>query len=117
MQLRNLISLSLLGLAAAQSQSTGTPASSPTTSSSAPTATATGVAGLVAQLPQCALRCFSLAASDIGCDAANLSCLCASSSELVAKIAPCLLLGACSSSDLNSKPSPPPPPPGPLTPN
>lgn len=95
------LSLAFLGLAAAQT-------ATPSATASAPATTGTSVTDLVSQLPECALNCFSQAASDIGCAPTDFKCLCASTSELVAKVGPCVLLGgSCSSDEISSKPYPP----------
>lgn len=101
MQLKTFFSLTILGLAAAQSTPTVT---TPTTSTSGTSGTSgSSVAGLVDELPRCALPCFSQAAKDIGCEASDFTCLC-QSTELVAKVGPCIVVGgACSSDDVESK--------------
>ena len=41
-----------------------------------PTPTASGLPGLVAQIPSCAVVCFASAARQVNCDPADFSCLC-----------------------------------------
>lgn len=113
MQIANILAATAtLLLAPAFAQSTTTQAtqatqaiSTTTSTGSAPATTTTGdVAGLVSQLPECALGCLSSAATDIGCNAADLTCLCSKSSDLISSIAPCILISSgCSGDQQNRK--------------
>ncbi|KAL1864762.1 hypothetical protein VTK73DRAFT_5677 [Phialemonium thermophilum] len=93
----------LLASAAAQSTAQPTTNAAATTTAPSPSATSTAsLSGLVAQLPHCALSCFSQAATDIGCQASDFNCLCSNAQGLISKIGPCLVLGGpCGASDLN----------------
>ncbi|KUI55666.1 GPI-anchored protein 10 [Cytospora mali] len=72
--------------------------STTTTGSAAPTTTG-DLGSLVSQLPECALGCLNTAATDIGCKASDLTCLCSKSSQLVSSIGPCILFSSGCSSD------------------
>ncbi len=98
MQLKTLLLVVATG-AAAQSPTRITPS----LTSSAPASTSTSLPGLVAQLPQCALSCFSTAAQGIGCAPSDFACLCSNSASLVAKLGPCIVLSSCSTDDISSK--------------
>ncbi|KAK1983295.1 CFEM domain-containing protein [Colletotrichum cereale] len=84
------ITLGLLsGLAAAQSATT-----------TAPSSGSTGLAGLVSQLPTCAVSCLDKAASSIGCGPTDFACLCNSQDKLISTLTPCVLTAGCSSDDI-----------------
>ncbi len=92
-----------LGLVAAQSPSPTTMTTmttmtmpSSTSASSSPMPSATGVAGLVAQLPTCALSCFAQSATQVGCTgASDFSCLCnvSKAADLLTKTGLCVGIG------------------------
>ncbi|KAK7747455.1 hypothetical protein SLS53_001710 [Cytospora paraplurivora] len=106
MQIANtLAAMAVLLLAPAFAQSTTTQAiiTTTTTGSAPATTTTSDVAGLVSQLPECALGCLSSAATDIGCNAADLTCLCSKSSDLISSIAPCILISSGCSDDQQSQ--------------
>ncbi|KAK2599496.1 hypothetical protein N8I77_011247 [Diaporthe amygdali] len=82
-------------VAAQSATTTGSGSASTSTSSS-------DVDSIVSQLPQCALTCLSETASDIGCSASDLTCLCSKQSQLISSIGPCILLkSGCSSDEQN----------------
>ncbi|GKT90221.1 CFEM domain-containing protein [Colletotrichum tofieldiae] len=85
-----IITLGLLsGLAAAQSATT-------TGSSSG----STGLPSLISQLPTCAISCLNTAASNIGCETTDFSCLCSSQDRLISSLTPCILTAGCSTDDI-----------------
>ncbi|KAI0123576.1 hypothetical protein BJ170DRAFT_598792 [Xylariales sp. AK1849] len=62
----------------------------------------TTLTGLVSQLPECALNCFSTAASSANCAVTDFACLCGDGkSKFISSITPCVAFGDCSSSDLS----------------
>ncbi|KAK1574179.1 uncharacterized protein LY79DRAFT_524421 [Colletotrichum navitas] len=80
-----IITLGVLsGLAAAQSAPSGS----------------TGLAGLVSQLPTCAVSCIERAASSIGCGATDFACLCKSQEKLISTLTPCVLTAGCSGDEI-----------------
>ncbi|OHE93132.1 hypothetical protein CORC01_11544 [Colletotrichum orchidophilum] len=88
--MKYIVALGLIsGLAAAQSATV-----------SAPSSNSTSLAGLIAQLPSCAVGCLATAASDIGCAATDFTCLCASQDKLVSSLTPCVLTAGCSTNDI-----------------
>ncbi|KAK2043505.1 CFEM domain-containing protein [Colletotrichum somersetense] len=87
-----IVTLGLLsGLAAAQSATT-----------TAPSSGSTGIAGLVSQLPACAVSCIDKAASTIGCAATDFACLCNSQEKLISTLTPCVLTAGCSSDEIGA---------------
>jgi len=69
--------LALSPAALAQSFETSTTSSAPSSTSSTPAEpTQSGLAGLVAQLPPCAIPCFDTAARGMSCALTDLVCLC-----------------------------------------
>ncbi|KAK2007727.1 hypothetical protein LZ32DRAFT_43972 [Colletotrichum eremochloae] len=85
-----ILTLGLLsGLAAAQS---GTPTT--------PSSGSSDIAGLVSQLPTCAVSCIEKAASSIGCAATDFACLCKSQDKLISTLTPCVLTAGCSSDQI-----------------
>ncbi|KDN60034.1 putative CFEM domain-containing protein [Colletotrichum sublineola] len=85
-----ILTLGLLsGLAAAQSAT-----------STAPSSGSSDVAGLVSQLPTCAVSCIEKAASSIGCAATDFACLCKSQDKLISTLTPCVLTAGCSSDQI-----------------
>ncbi|KAF9870748.1 hypothetical protein CkaCkLH20_11850 [Colletotrichum karsti] len=81
----------LSGLVAAQSATTSAAASG-----------STGLAGLVSQLPTCAVGCLSTAASEIGCSATDFTCLCNSQEKLISTLTPCVLTAGCSTDEIGT---------------
>ncbi|KAK1995142.1 hypothetical protein LX36DRAFT_174528 [Colletotrichum falcatum] len=79
----------LSGLAAAQSSTTAASSSG-----------STGVAGLISQLPACAVSCIDKAATSIGCASTDIACLCKSQEKLVSTLTPCVLTAGCSSDEI-----------------
>ncbi|KAK3690263.1 hypothetical protein B0T22DRAFT_190986 [Podospora appendiculata] len=77
------LTLALLRLTTAQTQTpttlqTSTTGTAPSTSS---TTTYPGFAGLIARLPTCAIPCFNSAAKQVGCDLTSFACLCSSAHQ------------------------------------
>jgi len=95
LSLSSTLAVVALAAGAAAQQTTFPPPA--TTTASGPTSTK--LPDLVAQLPRCALQCFSSAARDINCAPSNFACLCSNSDNLIAKVGPCAFLG-CSSDEL-----------------
>ncbi|KAK2743129.1 hypothetical protein CKAH01_06839 [Colletotrichum kahawae] len=54
------------------------------------------------QLPACANGCLASIAKELGCSSANLSCLCAQSESLSAKMAVCIVTAGCGFGDIGS---------------
>lgn len=108
MQLNNIITSSamLAGTILAQSSKSN---ATMTSTGSAPLSTATNLAGLVNQLPTCALDCLDQAAHDVNCVVSDLPCLCRKKGDLVGSIGPCILLSTnCSREEQNSELQSPP---------
>ncbi|KAK2057128.1 CFEM domain-containing protein [Colletotrichum caudatum] len=85
-----IITLGLLsGFAAAQSATT-----------TAPSSGSTGIAGLVSQLPTCAVSCIEKAAGTIGCAVTDFACLCNGQEKLLSTLTPCVLTAGCSSDEI-----------------
>ncbi|KAJ4223268.1 hypothetical protein FSOLCH5_005078 [Fusarium solani] len=55
----------------------------------------TTLPGLVSEIPSCVAGCLETIHEQIGCDAANLECLCSDVGSLVAKMGPCIIKHGC----------------------
>ncbi|RSL56811.1 hypothetical protein CEP53_006676 [Fusarium sp. AF-6] len=64
-----------------------------TTTASAPKPTTLPV--LVSEVPSCVAGCLESTHEEIGCDAANIECLCSEVASLVAKMGPCIIKHGC----------------------
>lgn len=87
---------------------TGTAATAATpagtgTSATGGTSSNDNLPALVAQFPQCAVRCLTTASTDIGCNGpADFGCLCNSGTKLTTSIGLCIVTAGCSSDDISS---------------
>lgn len=63
----------------------------------------TDLSSTVAQLPQCALKCYRDQSNSVGCSPGDFSCICGPKrQDFIKGVAVCLTLGgSCSSDDLN----------------
>lgn len=93
----------ITGLTAAAVLIASTVAQSPTSTGTAATASNSDLPSLVSQLPECALGCLDTAAKSIGCDAADLTCLCSKSQDFIDAIGPCIFLSSGCTSDEQSQ--------------
>lgn len=90
MQITNF-ALSLFAAAAAAQSSSGN-------------STSSDLSSVVAQLPQCALKCYRDQATDVGCSPGDFSCVCgAKRQDFLKGIGFCIAISSgCDSADVNS---------------
>ncbi|KAL1867899.1 hypothetical protein Daus18300_006174 [Diaporthe australafricana] len=99
MQITTYLTTAAIFIASVAAQSTQTPT---TTGSTSTSTSSSDLDSLVSQLPQCALSCLDSAATNIGCTASDLTCLCSKRDALISAIGPCILLNSgCSSDEQN----------------